>query len=140
MSDVQVSVQQIGDTPTSQGFARDHRVLVDRPPAKGGADRGPLGGEMMLLSLGGCYMSTLIAAARARDLDPSDLHVTVQADIGGNPQQFQTATMTVYGQTADEATLQKAIEIAERSCLVTNTLKGSMAISVRRAQPEEVTY
>ncbi len=137
MSDIQVNVQQIGGTPTSQGFARDHRVLVDRPPAKGGADRGPLGGELMLLSLGGCYMSTLVAAARARELNPTDLQVTVEADVGGNPQQFQNATMTVRGGTTDEATLQKAIEIAERSCLVTNTLKGSMDIAVRRAAPEE---
>lgn len=137
MSDVQVNVAQIGKTPTSQGLARDHRVLVDRPPAKGGADRGPLGGELMLLSLGGCYLSTLIAAARARDLDIADVHVTVGADIGGNPQQFERATMTVHGETSDEATFQKAIEIAERSCLVTNTLKGGMTIEVRRARPED---
>lgn len=92
---------------------------------------------MMLLSLGGCYMSTLIAAARARDLDPSDLSVTVDADIGGNPQQFERATMTVHGDVDDEATLQKAIDIAERSCLVTNTLKGGMTVDVRRSRPED---
>jgi len=136
MSDIQVNVRQIGGTPTSQGLARNHRILIDRPPAKGGADRGPLGGELMLLSLGGCYMSTLIAAARSRDLDVSDLHVTVDADIGGNPQQFQRATMTVHGDVDDEATLQKAIEVAERGCLVTNTLKGGMEITVQRASPE----
>lgn len=138
MADVRVDVQQIGDTPTSQGEARTHSVLADRPPSKGGADRGPLGGELMLLSLGGCYMSTLIAAARARELDASDLSVSVEADVGGNPQQFERATMTVYGETSDEATLQKAIEIAERSCLVTNTLKGGMEVTVQRARPEEV--
>ena len=136
MSDVEVTVQQVGNTPTSQGHARDHRVLIDRPPAKGGADRGPLGGELMLLSLGGCYLSTLIAAARARDLDITDVHVTVEADIGGNPQQFERATMTVHGETSDESTFQKAIEIAERSCLVTNTLKRGMTIEVRRAHSD----
>lgn len=135
MSVVSVEVRQIGDTTTLEGVARDHRVIIDRPLGKGGADRGPLGGEMLLLSLGGCYLSTLIAAARARNFDVSDLRAVVRGELGGTPERLQAAKIEVHGESPDEETLQKAIEIAERSCIVTNTLKGSMPVNVKRVPP-----
>ncbi|MFB6285721.1 MAG: OsmC family protein [Candidatus Bipolaricaulia bacterium] len=132
MANPSVEIQQIGDTPTSQGIARDHRVLIDRPEAKGGHDRGPIGGEMLLLALGGCFMSNLIEAANARDLQVDDMRVVVHGEMGGNPTVFQSATMEVYGDPADEALFGKVIEIAERACINTNTLKGCIEIDVRR--------
>ena len=63
---IEVQVDQVGPS-TSEGRARDHRVLIDRPRRKGVDDRGPLGGELLLLSLGGCFMSTLLAAIRSRE-------------------------------------------------------------------------
>ena len=65
MAELEVTVRQVQATPTSEGQVREHRVLVDRPAAKGGHDRGPMGGELLLVALGGCFMSNLIAAAAA---------------------------------------------------------------------------
>ena len=56
-----VQVEQVGPT-TATAKARTHAVLVDRPAAKGGEDRGPLGGEYLLVGLGGCFLSNLLAA------------------------------------------------------------------------------
>ena len=50
---IEVRVEQVGPS-TSKGVARSHTVLIDRPVPKGGADQGPLGGELLLLALGGC--------------------------------------------------------------------------------------
>ena len=36
---------------------RSHQVLVDRPVEKGGADEGPMGGELFLAAVGGCFMT-----------------------------------------------------------------------------------
>lgn len=51
-----VSVEHAGPTTAT---ARSHRVVIDRPAAKGGEDRGALGGECLLVALGGCFMSNL---------------------------------------------------------------------------------
>lgn len=133
MAEMSVEVRQIGDSPTSEGIARNHRVLIDRPREKGGADQGPLGGEMLLLSLGGCYMSNLIAATQARDVHVEGMKVVVRGEPGERPPRFRAATVEVHGRPNDEQTFQKAIELAGRACIVTNTLKAGIHIVLRRA-------
>ena len=77
---VQVEVNQVGRA-TSEGVVRGHRVLIDRPEAKGGDDRGAMGGELLLVSLAGCFMSNLLAAIRERDADISN----VRTQVSGSP-------------------------------------------------------
>lgn len=124
---IQVQVDQVGPS-TSEGRARDHRVLIDRPEAKGGADRGPLGGELLLLSLGGCFMSTLLAAIRAREAPVSDVRITVEGALTSAPDRFTGLTLRVRARHDDPDGMQKLISIAEKGCLVTNTLKQAMPI------------
>ena len=52
---------------TSEAAVRQHKILIDRPAAKGGDDRGPMGGELFLAAIGGCFMSNLLAAIKARE-------------------------------------------------------------------------
>jgi putative redox protein len=134
---IEVHVQQIG-LSTSQGTARSHTVVIDRPVAKGGADRGPLGGELMLLSLGGCFMSNLLAAIRARGADISDVRVGVSGTVGGSPERFEALAMRVAAQAEDRELLAKLVTIAERSCLVTNTLRlaTNLSISIENSQDQ----
>ena len=47
---IEVAVNQIGPT-SSQGAAREHTVTMDRPRAKGGENRGAMGGEHLLMAL-----------------------------------------------------------------------------------------
>ena len=94
---------------------------------------------MLLLALGGCFMSNLIAAAAARNIIVNDLRVVVRGELGSAPPRFEAATLEVYGQCSDEDAMQKLIEIAERSCIVHNTLKGSVKLDVRRVRPGTVS-
>ncbi len=132
MPTISVEVRQVEATPTSEGIARTHRVLIDRPKDKGGLDRGPLGGELLLLALGGCFMSNLIAAVKARELSVSGLKVVVQGELGDAPAHIGSAIMEVYGDSSDEEAFLKVIQIAERGCLVTNTLRRGIRVEVRR--------
>lgn len=132
MADLKVEVRQVDRTPTSEGSARQHRVLVDRPPDKGGLDRGPMGGELLLLALGGCFMSNLIAAAKARNVDVDGLAVTVHGDLATAPPRFEAITLVVSGKGPEEGALDKLIQIAERGCIVHNTLAGGVRLEVRR--------
>jgi putative redox protein len=126
---ISVEVEQVGPS-TSSATARSHTVFVDRPVEKGGNDRGPLGGEYLLMSLGGCFLSTLLAAVRTREADVSDVRVSVIGTVGGVPERFESMALRVSGKYSDEDLMRKLIAVSERGCLVTNTLKDAVAISV----------
>src|SRR4051812_5785772 len=97
---LQVSIEQTG-VASSQGTARSHTIVIDRPVAKGGGDRGPLGGEYQLLALGGCFMSNLLAAIRAREADVSQVRIIVTGTIDGNPERFTAMKLQVAAQHHD---------------------------------------
>src|SRR5688572_24561520 len=126
---ISVDVEQVGPS-TGSAAARTHTVFVDRPVEKGGSDRGPLGGEYLLISLGGCFLSTLLAAARTREADLSNVRVAVSGTIGGVPERFESIALRVSGKYSDEALMHKLVALAERGCLVTNTLKDAVTIRV----------
>lgn len=126
---LQVLVEQIGPS-TSKVTARSHSVFVDRPTAKGGADRGPLGGEYLLIALGGCFTSHLLAAIRAREAAVQDVKVTVTGTLDGSPERFTALTLDISAAAKDEDLLRKLVTIAERSCQVTNTLREAVPITL----------
>jgi putative redox protein len=133
MPEMMVTVAQRDGTATSTGSARDHRVLIDRPRDKGGLDQGPMGGELLLLALGGCFMSNLIAAAGSRAVSVEGLAVTVRASLASAPPRFDAITLEVHGKTADGDALDRLVTIAERACIVHNTLAAGTRLTVRRA-------
>ena len=126
---VTVGVDQVGPS-TGKATARSHSLLIDRPVEKGGEDRGPLGGELLLLSLGGCFLSTLLAAIKTRSADVSDVHVIVTGSIGGVPERFEAIDMRVTARHGDVDLMRKLVGMAERGCLVTNTLRDAVVLKV----------
>lgn len=126
---ISVDVEQVGPS-TGRAGARTHTVFVDRPLEKGGNDRGLRGGEYLLISLGGCFLSTLLAAVKARDAEVSNVRVSVVGTIDGSPERFESMAMHVTATYADDDLMHKLIEIAERGCLVSNTLKDAVRLSV----------
>ena len=126
---LEVRIEQVGPS-TAKGIARTHSVLIDRPVAKGGEDRGPLGGEYLLLALGGCFMSNLLAAIRARDAAVSDVRITVNGTIEGSPDRFTRLALTIAATHQDAELMKSLVTIAERSCIVTNTLKSGVSIAL----------
>jgi putative redox protein len=132
---VTVNVAQVGPS-TSKATARSHTLLIDRPSEKGGEDRGPLGGELLLVSLGGCFVSTLLAAIKTRDADVSDVRVSVTGTIGGVPERFESMALRVSAKYTDAELMRKLVSIAERGCLVTNTLKEAVLIAVEVDPPQ----
>jgi len=126
---ITVEVDQVGPS-TSKGTARSHSVVIDRPADKGGEDRGPLGGELLLLSLGGCFMSTLLAAIKTREADVSGVKLSVAGTIGGVPERFESLHMRVSAKHNDADLMRKLMMMAERGCLVTNTLRDAVIITL----------
>lgn len=118
------------DGITSQATARQHHIYVDRPEAKGGSDRGPMGGELMLMGIGGCFMSNLLAAAKARGLEVPNLNVAVTAAIADDPPRFTAVELKVSGGSDDRPAMLELLVSAEQTCTAINSVRGALALSV----------
>jgi putative redox protein len=115
---------------TSRATVRTHTFLVDRGVAKGGFDLGPAGGEYMLVSLGGCFTSHLLAAIRARQAAVTNVRVAVTGTLDGTPERFTAFTMDVSAQCPDPELARKLITIAARACQVVTTLRQVTPIAI----------
>jgi putative redox protein len=78
-------------------------------------------------------MSTLLAAIKTRDAAVSEVKVMVSGTIGGVPERFEAIAMRVTANHADGDLMRKLITMAERGCLVTNTLRDAVVITVELA-------
>lgn len=128
MPAIQIDFSQTGPS-TTEASIRSHRVLVDRPEAKGGDDQGPMGGELLLAGLGGCFLSNLLAAARARDTPLGNVKAEVVGVLDGTPPRFTSIRIAVSASGAAK-NLEKLAGIAEKGCIVANTLKPGVEIAV----------
>ena len=127
-----VTVRQVGPS-TGRGEVRGHTILVDRPEANGGMDQGPMGGELILVGLGGCFMSNLLAAIRERNAPVTGVKVRVSAIPDGTPARLTNFAINVSAQSDDPAQLDKLTTIAARGCIAVRTLSQGSPISVRVA-------
>ena len=129
MSTISVSLDQQSATATLATI-RQHQVIVDRPKAKEGTDQGPMGGELLLAGLGGCFMSNLFAAIRARDLPIDQVKTLVVGTLAESPSRFVSIELQVSARCDDIALLAKVVTIAERGCLVANTLRAAVDLKI----------
>jgi putative redox protein len=126
---IQVQVDQVGPT-TSEGRARTHTVLIDRPIAKEGEDRGAMGGELLLVSLGGCFMSNLLAAIKGRNAAVSNVRIAIDGALESAPPRFSAILMRIEADYEDRDLMEKLVTISERGCIVANTLKSAVTLTI----------
>jgi putative redox protein len=77
-------------------------------------------------------MSNLIAAAGARSVTVEGLAVVVRGSLAPAPPRFASLELDVQGRTAEPDALDKLVTIAERACIVHNTLVSALPIKIRR--------
>ena len=128
-TDIRIELRQLSATTTEVAIG-DHQLLVDRPAEKGGGGLGPMGGELFLASVGGCFMSNLLAAIRARELGVSDVRTQVTGTVDGAPARFTAIRLHVTAGNTEPETLQKLVEVADRGCIMMNTLRGKLDIQI----------
>ena len=129
MAEIAVTLKQ-HEATASMATIRNHQFVIDRPEAKGGNNAGPMGGELLLASVGGCFMSNLRAAIAAReDVSVENIVLTVTATLSDDMKRFSAVHMHVTA-AADSPELKKLVTIAERACIAANTIKGAVALTV----------
>jgi putative redox protein len=131
---MKIQLRQVSAS-TSEATLRHHQVLIDRPAEKGGADNGPMGGELFLAGVGGCFMSNLLAAIKAREAEISDVRTEVIGTIADSPARFSAIELHVTAESRDRELLERVVEIADRGCIMMNTLRGKLDLHVRIGVP-----
>ena len=129
MPTIHATVTQL-DHSASLADVRGHQLTIDRPEPKGGQNKGPMGGEVLLMGLGGCFMSNLLAAALARDIKLSDARAEIEGDLADAPPRYTAVRMRVSGSCDPASELPKLVTIAERGCIVANTLRNAVDLTV----------
>jgi putative redox protein len=133
-SEMKIQIRQVSAT-TSEATMGRHQVLVDRPTAKGGSDMGPMGGQLFLAGIGGCFMSTLLAAVRAGQAEISCIRTEVTGIVSDTPARFTSVELYVVADSARQDQLERLVEIADQTCIMMNTLRGKLDIRVRIGAP-----
>ena len=131
MPEVKVQLRQVGPSTSESTMPRGHTTLVDRPEEKGGADAGPMGGEYFLTGVAGCYMSTLLAAIRAREAPVTNVMIEVTGTLEENPARYSSVSLQVSADCDDLELLEHLIEIATKGCAMVTTLQHAVEFSAR---------
>lgn len=132
-SEIKIAIRQTSAS-TSEAAIRQHKLAIDRPASKGGDDQGPMGGELFLSAIGGCFMSNLLAAIKGRQADVSGVQTEVTGTLAESPARFTAVELSVTATYADREQLESLLEIADRGCIMMNTLRGKLDIKVRIAE------
>lgn len=133
MTEIKVELRQVSAS-TSEASLRTHRVLLDRPQEKGGSDKGAMGGELFLASIGGCFMSNLLASINARKADISGVRLQVTGTIIEAPSRFSAVEVLVTANGSVEQ-LEGLVKVADRGCIMMNTLRGTLDVLIRTTNP-----
>jgi putative redox protein len=129
MPTIHATVTQL-DRSASLADVRGHQLTIDRPEAKGGQNKGPMGGEALLMGLGGCFMSNLLAAAGGRNIALRDARAEIEGDLADAPPRYTAIRMRVSADCEPATELAKLVLIADRGCIVANTLRQAVDLSV----------
>ncbi|MFJ9012762.1 OsmC family protein [Streptomyces canus] len=129
MPEIGVSLRPVGGSVVV-GQARDHTLTIDRPKEKEGTDAGPMGGELLLLALGGCYVSTFLAALQAEDpqADPAAFSFRVDGTLTSAPTRFSEITVRVSAPAGLQDLISKPLLKAERGCIVHNSIRDAITV------------
>ena len=72
----------------------------------------------------------LLAAAAARNISLSGARADIEGDLADAPPRYTAIRMRVSAQCDQPAELGKLVTIAERGCIVANTLRAALDLSV----------
>jgi len=129
MSELRLSIKQL-NVSASQATVREHKVTIDRPTEKDGNNQGPMGGELFLIGLGGCFMSNLLAAIKARNINIADVNIDITSKVAGSPLKFTEIDFQISALYENKTEFEKLVVIAERSCIVANSIKDFIPITI----------
>ncbi len=134
MASVTVELRNVEGTQAAMGWAGAHTLVVDRPEGRaGGMGLGFNGAQLLALALGGCFCNDLRYVAAETGTELGQIAVSVTVELEGSPLVTTAATMTVSCELRDGSDPKALIARAEASCMVSNSLRRGIAVTIRPA-------
>jgi len=130
MPDRTVTARWLGDYRVDV-TAGDFGLRVDEPASVGGDDTGPQPTDLLLASVSSCFVLSLAWAAKKRGILLESIGVSVTATYDGPRFSRIEIEVDLPGETDQ---VEALIAAAERVCYVTNTLRRTPEIEIRRTQ------
>lgn len=128
---VNVHLRNLPDTEAVVGWAGGHTIVADRPAGKaGGQGLGFNGAELLALAIGGCFCNDLRYVAEEQGVKLSAISVNVSLELKGKPLLATSASLSVILKTLDGSDPAPIVEMAESSCMVSNSLIRGVQVSV----------
>lgn len=137
MPTVRTELRNVAGTEAALGWAGAQTMVVDRPDGvAGGLGLGFNGGQLLALSIGGCFCNDLRFAAHQLGVGLGEIRVSVELDLSGEPLVADGARMVVHCTTADGTNPGDVISRAEKICTVKNSVERGFPVVVTRAGVE----
>ena len=123
MASMTIEYSKLAGTGACVGRAGVHTVLADRPQGKAsGTGLGFNGGELLALSLGGCFCNDVHYVADEIGVVVSRLQVAVTIHFDGDPLVATKARLKIECELADGRSADELLTIARQRCTVANSL------------------
>jgi putative redox protein len=108
--------------------ARDHELIADEPLDAGGEDRGMMPTELIFAALSSCFCLAVAHVAAKRDIELSDLRVSVDAERIGRELRYGRVRVQIEAVAGDHD-LAAHVERAKPFCWVSNMLAPDIEVS-----------
>ncbi len=110
-------------------------LLMDEPPPLGG-NKGPNPSRLLATAVGGCLSASLLFSARKLRLDVQGLHADVKVSHTRNEKgRLRIGKIEVEiapdVKSADEHKMQRCLEMFEDFCVVTQSVRNGIDVSVK---------
>lgn len=124
----------------SEAEIRQFTVSIDNPKECGGGDTGPRPTDLLLASLGGCFIIGFARIAEEMRISLKGVRLSISGvkERGETPR-FTHITVSIQPEVEniDYERIPRLTGLAEKYCTVANTLKNKTKISFRIHSPEQ---
>jgi putative redox protein len=109
-------------------------IIIDSGKDEGGEDLGPTAPEVFLAALGACVMTNISRIGKKMRLEIKNVKMEVSGvkEHNGHPSSFVTLNIkvSIEANTNDREKLERLVELSEKNCTVTNTVKNAVATKI----------
>jgi len=131
MATMTVELRNIAGTEAALGWAGGHTLVVDRPEGKaGGQGHGFDGGQLLALTLGGCFANDLRYVAHADGIALGSIAISVALELEGEPIIAKRAAITVKVKTLDGSDAAALIAKTEALSMAANSMRRGIEVTV----------
>ncbi len=111
-------------------FSGKHKIIVDLPAEKGGTDEGMAPPELFVASLGACIGVYVVRYCQNAKINAEGCMIALDWRLSEDKRSIASVEARIRLPNADPGPRARAVLEAARSCLIHNTLHGSLNVDI----------